>query len=215
MLKVYNTLSRKKEIFKPRRGKLVELFVCGITPYDAAHLGHARTYLAFDMVVKYLKEKGYDVFYLQNVTDIDDKIIQRAKEKKTTPERLARKYEKEYLKDMKALKINSVTKYARATDYIKEIISQIEKLLKRGFAYKIKDGVYYDIKKFKDYGKLSRRTVEGAEDAVSRIDEAKEKKNKGDFCLWKLSKPGEPSWPFDSLRSLRVKNYPNTFSSTI
>ena len=194
MLKVYNTLTRKKEIFKPRRGKLVELFVCGITPYDAAHLGHARTYLAFDMIVKYLKEKEYDVFYLQNVTDIDDKIIQRAKEKETTPERLARKFEKEYLKDMKDLKINSVHRYARATDYIKEIISQIEKLLKKGFAYKIKDGVYYDIKKFKDYGKLSRRTVEGAEDAVSRIDETKEKKNKGDFCLWKKSKRGEPKW---------------------
>jgi len=195
MLKVYNTLTKKKEIFKPRKGKMVELFVCGPTVYDAAHIGHARTYLAFDMIAKYLKEKEYDVFYLQNITDIDDKIIKRAREKKTTPGRLARQYEKEYLKDMKNLKIDSVTKYARATDYIKEIINQIKKLKNKGFAYQIKDGIYYNIKKFKSYGKLSRRTAVQAEDGVSRIDEAKGKRNKGDFCLWKLSKPGEPKWP--------------------
>lgn len=195
MLKIYNTLSRKKEVFKTGKHKIVELFVCGPTVYDFSHIGHARTYLAFDMIVKYLREKEYDVFYLQNITDIDDKIIKRAKEKKTTPEKLARQYEKEYLKDMKALKINSVTKYARATDYIKEIVSQVKKLKAKGFTYQIKDGVYYNIKKFKNYGKLSKRTVQGAEDAVSRIDEAKGKRNKGDFCLWKISKSGEPKWP--------------------
>mgnify|MGYP001588732265 CR=1 FL=1 len=194
MLKIYNTLSRKKEIFKPLKNKKVKLFVCGVTPYEFSHIGHARTYLAFDMLVKYLKEKGYDVFYLQNITDIDDKIIKRAKEQNIAPKTLAQRFEKEYLKDMKNLKINSVTKYARATDHIKEIISQIEKLLKKGFAYKIKDGIYYDISKFKDYGKLSRRTVLRAEDAVSRIDENVKKRNKGDFCLWKISKPGEPTW---------------------
>lgn len=199
MLKLYNTLSQKKEIFKPFRrtqNKRVKLFVCGPTVYNSTHLGHARTYLAFDMLVKYLREKeGYDVFYLQNITDIDDKIIQKAKEQKMTPKKLAEKFEKEYLENMKDLKIDSVTQYARATDYIKEIICQVEKLLKKGFAYKIKDGVYYNIKKSKYYGKLSRRTVLQAEDGVSRIDESKEKKNKGDFCLWKLSKPGEPKWP--------------------
>jgi len=195
MLKIYNTLSRKKEVFKPRKGKTVEFYVCGPTVYDLSHIGHARTYIAFDMLVKYLKEKEYDVFYLQNITDIDDKIIKRAKERKTKPEKLARQYEKEYLRDMKALKIDSVTKYARATDYIKEIINQIRQLKNKNFAYQLKDGLYYDIKKFKNYGKLSRRTVVQAEDGVSRIDEAKEKKNKGDFCLWKLSQPGEPKWP--------------------
>ena len=194
MLKLYNTLSRKKEVFQPRKGKLVELFVCGPTVYDSSHLGHARTYLSFDMIAKYLRQKDYDVFYLQNITDIDDKIILRAKEKKITPVKLARQFEKEYLKDMKALKIDSITKYARATDFIKEIISQIKILKNKGFAYQIKDGVYYDISKFKNYGKLSKRTIIQAEDAISRIDEAKEKKNKGDFCLWKFSKPGEPKW---------------------
>ena len=203
MLRIYNTLSRKKETLKPRRGKKINIFVCGPTVYDLSHIGHARTYAAFDTLVKYLRQKEYDVFYLQNITDIDDKIINRAKEKGITPKKLARNFEKEYLKDMKSLSINSVSKYARATDYIQEIISQVKRLLKKGYAYQIKDGIYYDISKFKDYGKLSGRTVQQAEDATSRIDEAKEKRNKGDFCLWKFSpstssgqaKEKEPKWP--------------------
>ena len=199
MLKIYNTLSRKKEVFKPKKKKKVNLFVCGTTVYDFSHIGHARTYIIFDMIVSYLREIGFNVFYLQNITDIDDKIIKRAKEKKTTPKKLTQQFEKEYLKDMKSLKVDSVTKYARATDYIPEIISQIKRLMKKGFAYQIEDGIYYDINKFKNYGKLSRRTVERAEDGVSRIDESKNKRNKGDFCLWKFPKPGEPKWksPFN------------------
>jgi cysteinyl-tRNA synthetase len=195
MIKVQNTLSGKKEVLKTKRGSILELFVCGPTVYDYSHLGHARTYIAFDVMVKYLREKGYDVFYLQNITDIDDKIIQRAKEKKISPRKLAGQFEREYKKNMKELKVNSVTKYARATDHIKEIISQVERLKKKGFAYQIEDGIYYNIKKFKNYGKLSGRTTLQAEDAVSRIDESKGKRNKGDFALWKFSKPGEPSWP--------------------
>ncbi|MBI2042363.1 MAG: cysteine--tRNA ligase [Candidatus Nealsonbacteria bacterium] len=195
MLKVYNTLSRDKEILKTRKRDFLELFVCGPTVYDFSHIGHARTYVAFDVIVRYLKEKGFDVFYLQNITDIDDKIIQRAKEKNMPPLKMARNFEREYFKDMKALKVNSVTKYARATDYIKEIIVQVKKLRAKSFAYQISDGVYYDIKKFKNYGELSLRTALQAEDAVSRIDDSKEKRNKGDFALWKLSRDGEPSWP--------------------
>ena len=194
MLKIYNTLSRKKEVFKPLKKKKVNLFVCGPTVYDFSHIGHARTYVVFDAIVKYLIQKGYNVFYLQNITDIDDKIIKRAKEKNVSAQKLARDFEKEYLKDTDSLKIDSVTKYARATDHIKDIISQVENLLKKGFAYKTEDGIYYDISKFKDYGKLSRRTALQAEDAVSRVDESKEKRNRGDFCLWKKSKPGEPKW---------------------
>ena len=195
-LKVYNTLTRKKEIFKPRENKKVNIFVCGPTVYDYAHIGHARTYIAFDVIVKYLREKGYDVFYLQNITDIDDKIINRAKKEGISWKEVARKFEKEYKKDIKALGINSVSKYARATKHIKEIVSQVERLLKKGYAYQIEDGIYYDISKFKDYGKLSGRTVLQAEDAVSRIDESVSKKNKGDFCLWKFwsHKDWEPKW---------------------
>jgi len=195
-LRVYNTLTRKKEVFQPKKGKNVNIFVCGPTVYDYTHLGHARTYIAFDIIVKYLRSKGYNVFYLQNITDIDDKIINRAKEEGISWKDLARNFEKEYKKDIKALGIDSVSKYARATEHIKEIISQVGRLKKLGFAYQIEDGIYYDISKFKDYGKLSGRTALQAEDAVSRIDESINKRNKGDFCLWKFwsGKDYEPKW---------------------
>lgn len=195
MLKIYNTLSRKKEAFKPLKGKNVNIFVCGPTVYDYAHIGHAKTYVQFDVIAKYLRYSSYKVFYLQNITDLDDKIIARAAEQKTNPEELAQKYEKEYYKDMQSLGVDSVTKYAPATEYIKEIISQVSRLLEKSFAYKIEDGIYYDLSKFKGYGKLSRKKAVEAEDAVSRIDEGINKRNKGDFCLWKFSKQNEPSWP--------------------
>ncbi|MBI2049845.1 MAG: cysteine--tRNA ligase [Candidatus Staskawiczbacteria bacterium] len=195
-LKIYNSLSGKKEKFLPSKKKRVNLFVCGPTVYDFAHLGHARTYIVFDSFAKYLKKIGFKVFYLQNITDLDDKIIARAREKGVSPKNLASVFEREYLKSVKDLGINSVTKYAKATNYIKEIISQIEKLLKKNYAYKTEDGIYYDIKKFKDYGKLSSRTVLGAEDAISRTDYSRYKKNRGDFCLWKFRQEAkEPSWP--------------------
>ncbi|MFH1036595.1 MAG: cysteine--tRNA ligase [Patescibacteria group bacterium] len=205
MQKIYNTLTRKTEVLEPREKGKIKLFVCGPTVYDSPHIGHARTYIAFDMIAKYLKTKGYDVFYLQNITDIDDKIIKRAAEKGITPKELALKFEKEYMDAMEDLKVNSVSKYARATDHIKEIIGQVKKLLEKGYAYQISDGIYYDVSKSIDYGKLSGRTALQAEDSVSRIDESIEKRNKGDFCLWKFSKEGEPSWSFDSQNSLRIK----------
>ncbi|MDA1337672.1 MAG: cysteine--tRNA ligase [bacterium] len=195
MITLYNTLSRKKEVVQPKPEKKLNLFVCGITPYDYAHIGHARTYIVFDAFVRYLTTLGNRVFYLQNVTDIEDKIIKRAKEKNMSPRSLAKMFEKEYLKDMKALGITSVNQYARATEYIPEIISQIQRLEKKGYAYELAgDGVYYDILKFKEYGKLSRRTSQKAEDAISRIDDSVKKRNKGDFALWKISKEGEPKW---------------------
>jgi len=193
-LKLYNTLSRKKEIFKPRKDKKVQMFVCGPTVYDYSHIGHARTYIAFDAITKYLLSIGYDVFYLQNITDLDDKILIRAKEKKMDPLELSREFADIYFEDMKSLNIRRV-EYAFATKYIKAIIKQVEILMKKGYAYEIKsDGIYYDLKKFKDYGKLSRRSIKQAEDAVSRIDESIKKRNKGDFCLWKFAKPKEPKW---------------------
>jgi len=193
-LKLYNTLTREKETFNPREKGEINIFVCGPTVYDYSHIGHARTYISFDVIVKYLRRKGFDVFYLQNITDVDDKIIKRSRERKMPWNELAIKFEKEYLKDMETLKVDSVNRYARATDHIPEIISQVERLLEKGFAYHIEDGIYYDISQFKDYGKLSGRTAQMAEDAVSRIDEGKEKRSKGDFCLWKFSKPHEPKW---------------------
>lgn len=193
-LKVYNTLTRKIETFKPIKGKKVQLFVCGITPYDYAHIGHAKTYVQFDIIVKYLRHLDYDVFYLQNVTDIDDKIINRAKELNEDPLKLSHQYEEEYKKDMDSLGVDSITKYARATGYIPQIVSQVKRLIEKGIAYKISDGYYFDLTKFKDYGKLAKRTTEEVEDAVSRIDENREKRNNGDFCLWKFKKDNEPFW---------------------
>lgn len=195
-IKIYNTLTKKKDIIKPRKGKKINLFVCGMTIYDFAHIGHAKTYVAFDALVKYLRFCGFDVFYLQNITDVDDKIIMRARERKVPAKDLALAFEKEYLKDMKAIGVNSISKYARATSHIKEIISQVQRLEKKGYAYEIEgDGIYYDISKFKNYGKLSGRTVSGAQDATSRIDYSVQKRNRGDFCLWKFTQmEGEPSW---------------------
>ena len=195
MLNIYNTLSKKKEPIKLRKGKKINLFVCGPTVYDFMHIGNARTFINFDCFAKYLKHLGFAVFYLQNITDIDDKIIARAREKGVSPKDLADAFTKEYLKDMKALGVNSVKKYAKATDYIKEIISQVKHLQDKGYAYALEDGIYFDISKFKNYGKLSGRTALQAEDSVSRIDYSKNKKNRGDFCLWKFSVEGEPSWP--------------------
>lgn len=194
MLTLYNTLTRKKETFKPIKKNKVNMFVCGPTVYDFPHIGHAKTYIQFDIIVKYLRYLKYDVFYLQNITDIDDKIIKRAKQFKITPHELAKKYEKIYHEDEKQLGINSVTKYARATDYIKQILKQVKTLLDKGYAYKIKEGYYFDLSKFKDYGKLSKTKVKESEQAVTRIDESVNKKNKADFCLWKFSKPNEPVW---------------------
>ena len=196
-LKVYNTLTRKLESFKPINPKKVRLFVCGITPYDYAHIGHAKTYVQFDVIAKYLRYKGYDVFYLQNVTNIDDKIISRAKELKKEPLALSAEYEHYYHEDMAALGVDSIDKYARATDYIQDIVNQVQKLLNIGYAYKISDGYYFNLNKFNEYGKLSGRTILEAEDSISRIDDSKEKINKGDFCLWKFYKGNEPYWETD------------------
>ena len=186
-IKVYNTLSGRKEEIKPLEGNKINFFVCGPTVYDFSHIGHARTYIIFDCFTRYLKSLGFKVFYLQNITDLDDKIIARAREKEVSPKDLAEVFTEEYFKNMKSVGITSVTKYAKATNYIKEIISQVERLLGKGYAYEIEDGIYYDISKFKDYGKLSHRTALQAEDSVSRIDYSKNKKNRGDFCLWKFS----------------------------
>jgi len=184
----------KKDVLKPIRGKKIKLFVCGPTVYDFLHIGNARVYVVFDSFVKFLKKLGYKVFYLQNITDIDDKIILRSREKEVLPQDLSTAFEKAYLENTKSLNITSVSKYARATDYIKEIISQVERLIEKDFAYKLADGIYFDISKFKDYGRLSGRTALQAEDSVSRIDYSKDKRNRGDFCLWKYEQPGEPSW---------------------
>ncbi len=194
MTRLLNTLSGKKEDFEPIKGKNVGMFVCGPTVYDYSHIGHARTYVIFDVIAKYLRHKGYKVKFVINITDIDDKIIARAKEENKSWKEIAGFYEKAFSEDIKDLGIDSVDKFARATDHIKEIIKQVSVLLEKGFAYQTEDGIYFDISSFEDYGKLAKRSVEAAEDAVSRIDESVSKKNKGDFALWRFSEGDESSW---------------------
>jgi cysteinyl-tRNA synthetase len=193
-LKLHNTLSGQVEEFSPLEANKTNMFVCGPTVYDYAHIGNAKTYTQFDIVARSLRYLGFDVNYLQNITDIDDKIIARAAERGIDPATLALEYEERYLEDMKSMNNVSVTKYARAHDYIEAIVSQVERLVEKGFAYKISDGYYFDITSFADYGKLSGRSALKADDSVSRIDENPEKKNQGDFCLWKFKKEGDPSW---------------------
>lgn len=196
MLRVYNTLSGEKDdLPESKDQKKIRLFVCGPTVYDYLHIGNARTYIFFDFFGKYLRSQGYDVKYVQNITDVDDKIIKRAAEENKKPEELAQFFTDAYFEDMKALGVDAVSEYAPATKFITQIVAQVERLIEKGFAYKIEgDGWYFDIAKDADYGKLSHRTVEDAEDSTSRIDEAVGKRNKGDFALWKFSKAGEPSW---------------------
>ena len=192
MLKLRNTLSRKIEVFKPLKEKTVNLFVCGPTVYDHAHLGHAKSYIQFDVIVRFLKHRGYRVFYLQNITDIDDKIIKRAQETKSSSKEVADTFTKSYLEDMQILNVTSVNKYAPATKYMPEIISQIQRMLKQGLAYELSDGVYFNISKFKGYGKLSHQDLKQLNQ--HRIEPNSQKKTPGDFSLWKKAKPGEPFW---------------------
>lgn len=186
-MELYNTLSRTKEPLIIPTDRPFRLFVCGPTVYDAMHLGHARTYLVFDAFARFLRSMGTTVEYLQNITDIDDKIITRARETNVTPRILTRRYERLYHRDEARLGITSVTTYARATDYIPQIVRQVTDLLHKGYAYEVPgEGVYFDISRFSRYGALAGRTVSQAEDALSRIDESIHKRNKGDFVLWKF-----------------------------
>lgn len=189
---IYNTLTKTKEKLVPRnpstgsgQGK-IQMFVCGPTVYDYIHIGNARTFVFFDVVAKYLRSQGYEVDYIQNITDIDDKIIQRAKENNRDPLEWAREYYEKFKEDMTTLGIDS-PKYVPATEHIEQVVKQVKTLIDKGHAYLIKeDGYYFDLKTFSEYGKLSGRKSEMADDAVSRIDENDKKRNKGDFCLWKF-----------------------------
>lgn len=194
-LRFHNTLTKQKDDFTPRVEGKVNLFVCGPTVYDYAHLGHAKTYVQFDLLARVLRASGLDVFYLQNITDIDDKIIERAHEQGMSWQELRSQYEAEYLKDMEALNNHSVTQYARATDYIDDIIRQVQTLMEKGHAYVIDgDGIYFEIATFEQYGKLSGRTELRENDAQTRIDASDNKRGWNDFALWKFPKSGEPSW---------------------
>jgi len=189
-VELYSTLSRSVEPFETHHPDRVSLFVCGPTVYDYSHLGHARTYIVFDVLARYLRWTGKEVFYLQNITDVDDKIINRAREEGVSQSVIARRFESAYLRDMRSLGIDAVSYYARATTHIPEIIGQVERLLARGAAYVAGTGVYFAVDTFERNGELSGQR---GTDRVSRIaDETK--RNPLDFALWKFGEFGEYTW---------------------
>jgi cysteinyl-tRNA synthetase len=197
-LKVYNTLTRQKEEFQPLHPPKVGMYVCGITPYDETHVGHGRAYVTFDVIRRYLEELGYEVTYVQNITDIDDKIIQKSKVKNQNFHEVAEQYTNSYFAAMDKLNVKRADFYPKATDHIPEMIKWISGLVGKGFAYVLKDGVYFEVDKDEDYGKLSGKKKEEQEPGA-RVEVARDKKNPLDFALWKFAKPaaagGEPSWP--------------------
>jgi len=191
-IRVYNTLSKSLEKFVPLHGRRVFMFVCGPTVYDYSHLGHARTYVFYDTLARFLRKMDYSLFYLQNITDVDDKIVNRAREEGRHPLELAREFERYYHEDMAALNVTSVNLYARASDYLPEIFEQIRVLLEKGHAYVTETGVYFDITTFPDYGKLSGQKPE--ELKVHRIEPDPTKRNPGDFALWRNRPREEFGW---------------------
>ena len=192
-MKIYNTLTRKKEEFVPIKDNKVSIYTCGPTVYDFFHVGNARVFMTFDMVRNYLEFRGYDVTFVQNFTDIDDKMINRANEEDTTVKELGERFIQEYFKDADALGITRADVHPRATEHIGEIIDLIEILVEKGYAYEINGDVYYETRKFKDYGKLSHQNIDELE-AGARIEPGEKKKDPMDFALWKAQKPGEPAW---------------------
>ncbi|MDE4543353.1 cysteine--tRNA ligase [Thermoanaerobacterium sp. R66] len=192
-MKIYNTLTRKKEEFVPLKDNVVNMYVCGPTVYNFIHIGNARAFIVFDTVRRYLEYKGYKVNYVQNFTDIDDKLIKRSHEENTTVKELADRYIEEYFKDADSLGIKRATFHPRATENIEEIIEFVKKLIDKGFAYEKDGNVYYDTTKFKDYGKLSHKNIDELK-AGARIEVNEDKKNPTDFVLWKAAKEGEPYW---------------------
>jgi len=192
-LKVFNTLTKRKEEFVPLEKGKVRMYVCGPTVYDNIHIGNARSFVAFDVIRRYLEYKGYDVTYVSNITDVDDRTIGRTKKTKTSLQELGEKYSDSYFEDIAKLGIRRPDISPRATQHISEIISLIQTLVEKGYAYVVDGDVYYDVSKFEDYGKLSGNKKEALE-AGARIEVDPRKKNPADFALWKSKKPKEPAW---------------------
>jgi len=193
MIKLFNTLSGKKEDFVPLQQGKVTMYACGVTVYDYSHLGHARGAVAFDLIQRYFRRKGFDVMYVRNFTDVDDKIINRAKEENITAAEVAQKYIAAYQEDMKRLGVGRADVEPKATEHIAEMIEVVKGLIAKGHAYVIDGDVYFSVASFKDYGKLSKRNIDDLK-AGARVEVDERKQAPLDFALWKASKPGEPTW---------------------
>lgn len=192
-LKLYNTLTRKKEDFVPIEPRKVKMYSCGPTVYNYFHIGNARPFIIFDTLRRYLEYRGYEVDFVQNFTDIDDKMIKRANEEGITVKELADRFIGEYFTDAHGLGIKEATVHPKATENIDAIIGIINKLIEKGYAYNVNGDVYFRVKKFKDYGKLSHQPLENLE-AGARIEVGAHKEDPMDFTVWKAKKEGEPAW---------------------
>ncbi len=192
-MRIYNTMSRSVEEFAPQKKGKINFFVCGPTVYDEIHIGNARTFVFFDSLVKYLRFRGYMVFYVQNITDVDDRIITKANDEKTTVDEISERYFQYFSKSMKDLRVDSVSIWAPSSRFIDEIIGQIKVLYDKGYAYTASDGVYFRVNRFGDYGKLSGQKIDQLRKG-GRVKTDPTKERFQDFVLWKFRKPGEPFW---------------------
>lgn len=192
-LVLYNTLTRKKEPFEPLQKGKIGIYVCGVTVYDQSHLGHAKSAVNFDVIVRYLRHKGYEVRHVTNFTDVDDKIISRANELGMEPLMLSQSMIDEYFKDMDALKIRRASVYPKASETMNEIVQMVKGLIDKGYAYESQGSVYFSVNKVKIYGKLSGQSLDQME-AGARVEAGEDKRDPMDFALWKAAKPGEISW---------------------
>jgi cysteinyl-tRNA synthetase len=193
MLTVYNTLTKRKEEFKPIVPSNVKMYMCGPTVYDYFHIGNGRSFVSADIIRRYFEYKGYNVKFVMNLTDVDDKIIKKADEEKVETNKVTQKYIDAFMEDIAKLKIKKADIYPKATEHIDEIIKMIKTLEEKGMAYNVNGNVFYDVKKFNGYGKLSGKNIEDLESGA-RIEINKEKKSPLDFVLWKKAKEGEPQW---------------------
>ena len=192
-VQIYNSLTKKKEEFIPLSGNTVKMYTCGVTVYDQCHIGHARSLYVFDVIRRYLQFRGFKVEFVRNITDVDDKIIQKAIETQSTSKDVSEEQIRLYYEDMKALGVSKADVEPKATDNIPEMITHIQGLMDKGFAYAAQGDVYFNVRAFKDYGKLSGQSVDKMMEAV-RIEKDSDKKDPLDFALWKSSKPSEPTW---------------------
>ncbi|MEZ4846795.1 MAG: cysteine--tRNA ligase [Bdellovibrionota bacterium] len=192
-MKIHNTLTGKLEEFVTIVPKKVSMYVCGPTVYDDSHIGHGRTYISYDMISRYLRYKGYDVTYVRNITDIDDKIITKANQEKTTINEITKRYAASFHNDLKTLGLNPPDIEPTATGTVKEMIEMIETLIQRKHAYASGGDVYFDVKSFEGYGKLSKKNIEDLQ-VGARVMPGEQKKDPLDFALWKAAKEGEPAW---------------------
>ncbi len=192
-ISVYNTLTQQKELFQTIEPGKVRMYVCGPTVYDSCHIGHARSVVVFDVIQRYLKSQGYEVVYVRNFTDVDDKIIQRAAERGVKPKELAERFIEEFYRDMQALYVEPATFEPRVTEHIDDIVDIIEKLIAKGSAYAVEGDVFFAVDSFEEYGKLSNRKLADMA-AGARVAINPRKHSPFDFTLWKMAKQGEPSW---------------------